>query len=174
MSPFHFLKSYTGLLGAMVVLGSTACHEDLNRFDTADGGAFCGSIVEGQFVRSGYGAQLRMRLTLDISELDSRPGALTVTGDETGQCPSGLLFDDAALHNTPAVFADSFSELQFGRARDHNFVAWVDSSCSQSALAVLSLMHDGSVEVRLLSRGPAQGETGNFALFQLARTDCEE
>jgi hypothetical protein len=56
-------------------------------------------------------------------------------------------------------------------------VAWVDSACQGSALAVVSLMHTGEVEVRLLRRGnavdsAAPGEFGVFQL-QLQRNDCE-
>jgi hypothetical protein len=74
------------------------------------------------------------------------------------------------------LFSDPLSQLEFGSTRDHNFMAWVDSTCQGSALAVVSLMHTGQVEVRLLRRGtglPGDTSPDQFGVFQLERTDCE-
>jgi hypothetical protein len=148
---------------------------DLDRFDTGDRGAYCGQIIDSAFTRRGFENGLGMRLTLDIDALQQAPGTLSTNDAETGQCAPLPLFDHAPLQVTPELFTDPLSLLQFGATRESNFVAWVDSTCQGSALAVVSLMHTGNVEVRLLRRGETSGEStpGDFGVFQLERTDCE-
>jgi hypothetical protein len=162
---------------AALALASTALAgcRDLERFDTADTGAYCGSIIDSDFTRSGFAPGLGLRLTLDVDALAVAPGTLT-TNDATGPCSPLPEFDHAPLHVTPELFADPLSQLEFGATRDHNFVAWVDSTCQGSAFAVVSLMHTGQVEVRLLRNGTGIiGDTSpaQFGVFQLDRTDCE-
>ena len=147
---------------------------DLERFDTGTSGAYCGQIINGEFTRRGFAAGLGMRVTLDIDALQYAPGTLSTDDAVMGQCAPQPLFDHAALQVTPELFADPLSLLEFGATRDHNFIAWVDSTCQGSALAVVSLMHTGDVEVRLLRRGePGDAPSpGDFGVFQLQRTDC--
>jgi hypothetical protein len=163
-------------LAALAAAAGLGCR-DLERFDTGDGGAYCGSIIDSNFTRAGFEPGLRLRLTLDIDALATAPGTLS-TDDSAppGPCAPLPQFDHTPLLITPELFADPLSQLEFGSTRDHNFMAWVDSTCQPSALAVVSLMHTGDVEVRLLRRGPgALGEPGGeqFGVFQLERTDCE-
>jgi hypothetical protein len=150
---------------------------DLERFDTGDTGAYCGNIIDSDFTRSGFQPGLGLRLTLDIDALNVAPGTLTTNDGALGPCSPAPEFDRAPLLVTPQLFADPLSQLEFGSTREYNMVAWVDSACQGSALAVVSLMHTGEVEVRLLRRGnavdtEAPGEFGVFQL-QLQRSDCE-
>jgi hypothetical protein len=160
---------------ALVVLSGLGCR-DLERFDTGESGAYCGRIIDSDFTRAGFAAGLSLRLTLDIDALDVAPGTLT-TDDSAPPAPCSPLpeFDHAPLLVTPALFADPLSQLEFGGTRDYNFMAWVDSTCQGSALAVISLMHTGQVEVRLLRRAASvAGDTPaeQFGVFQLERNDC--
>jgi hypothetical protein len=160
-----------GLLGGVLTSGC----RDLDRFDTGQTGAYCGTIVDGAFTRRGFSTGLGLRLTLDIRALQSAPGTLSTDDRASGPCSPSPLFDKAPLVVTPELFADPLSLLEFGASREDNFIAWVDSTCQGSALAFVSLMHTGDVEVRLLARGSApDGVTpGDFGVFQLQRTDCE-
>jgi hypothetical protein len=165
----------TAPLVALSTLLGLGCR-DLERFDTGDSGAYCGSIIDSDFTRSGFAPGLGMRLTLDIDALEIAPGTLT-TNDATppGPCSPLPEFDQAPLRVTPQLFADPLSQLEFGATRYYNFMAWVDSTCQQSALAVVSLMHTGQVEVRLLRRGtglPGEASADQFGVFLLERTDC--
>lgn len=148
---------------------------DLDRFDTGAQGSFCGQIIDSAFTRRGFETGLGMRLTLDMDALQQAPGTLSTNDAATGQCAPAPMFDRAPLQVTPELFTDPLSLLQFGATRDANFLAWVDSTCQGSVLAVVSLMHTGNVEVRLLRRGDTSGEPtpGDFGVFQLERTDCE-
>jgi hypothetical protein len=149
---------------------------DLRDFDTGDTGAYCGNIIDSDFTRHGFSPGLGLRLTLDIEALDnlreSPPGVLSTNDSGAGACSPE--FSNAPLRLTPELFADPLSLLEFGSNRDHNFVAWVDSQCNGSALAVVSLMHTGEVEVRLLRRANPEDPTAtdDFGVFQLQRTDC--
>jgi hypothetical protein len=149
---------------------------DLDRFDTGESGAYCGSIIDSDFTRAGFAAGLGLRLTLDMDALDVAPGTLS-TNDAAppGPCSPLPEFDRAPLRVTPELFADPLSQLEFGPTRHHNFMSWVDSSCQPSALAVVSLMHTGQVEVRLLRRGTGltgEASPDQFGVFLLERTDC--
>jgi hypothetical protein len=155
-----FLRAVLLASSALAAVSGLGCR-NLERFDTGASGAYCGSIIDSDFTRAGFARGLGLRLTLDIDALDVAPGTLT-TDDTAPPAPCSPLpeFDNAPLLVTPALFADPLSQLEFGGTRDYNFMAWVDSTCQGSALAVVSLMHTGQVEVRLLRRGTgAVGDT---------------
>jgi hypothetical protein len=165
----------------------------LDRFDTPKGEAYCGAIVSAPFVREGFAQDLRMRLTLDTSKLTTTPGTIS-TDDGNVACTSRQpQLADAPMVATEAIFHDQLSTFDFGEGREQNFFAWVDSSCTGQMLAVVSLMKNDDVEVRLLKppaapAAPSDGGTSDagtapdagvspspgFALFQLARQkgDC--
>jgi hypothetical protein len=172
-----------------LALSAAGCR-DLSRFDTGETGAYCGRIIDSDFTRSsGFARGLELRLTLDIERLHSAPGTLSSRdGEEPGPCSPAPEFDHAELRVTPQLFADPLSQLEFGSTRDHNFMAWVDSTCNGGTFAVVSLMQTGDVEVRLLRRGPAAQvssgadagvatpaaeSAGEFGVFQLNRGECE-
>ncbi len=156
---------------ALALATSLGCQGDLDRFDTGEEGAYCGNIVDGAFIRRGFPPGVAMRLTLDIEALEVSPGRLSTDDASSGPCSPAPTFDAAPLRVTPEIFADPISLLEFGQAREHNFLAWVDPECGQSALAVVSLLHDRRVEVRLMRPG-APATNGEFGVFLLTRTDC--
>lgn len=154
----------------------TGC-ETLDRFDTPDDEAYCGSIVSAQFVRTtepegGFRRDLRLRLRLHTGALTSRPGTLSSDDTEDGPCRPRATFDEAPLQVTPELFHDTLSTLRFDSAQDHNLLAWVESTCRGPMLAVVSLLRDDGVEVRLLKPGSGATESGGrpaFGLFKLRR-----
>ena len=162
------------LVRALTLTLTVAGCRSLDRFDTGADGAYCGSIIDSPFTRRGFEPGLQLRLTLDIDALRVNPGTLTTSDAAEGLCAPAPTFDAARLHVTEELFADPLSLLEFGSTRDHNFLAWVDTTCQGSALAVISLMKTGDVEVRLLRRGlsPDAETPGDFAVFQLERNDC--
>ncbi|MBK7580054.1 MAG: hypothetical protein IPI67_07580 [Myxococcales bacterium] len=162
----------------IVSLGS-GCNT-IDRFDTKDGEAYCGNIVSAAFVRDGFPPDLRLRLTLDTDKLSTVPGTITTDDGQSGPCTPQPRLQAAELHVTEAMLHDQLSTFDFGTGRDYNFMAWVDSSCEGPMLAVVSLLKNDDVEVRLMkppqvpttvtTEPPAPG----FALFQLTRKkgDC--
>lgn len=189
-------------LGVPCSLGCTS----LDRFDTDGNAAYCGPMVgspafhEG-VLPDGVPPALRMRMKLDIDALrertsraygsgesgsrnETRPSQTVVVGniatdDDNGLCASqGMaLFDNSALRAIPELDHDPLSTLEFGDGRDYNFFAWADSTCQGTMLAVVSLMRNDDIEVRILKPATlpaADARAANrpgFALFTLSRRD---
>ncbi|MET0595235.1 MAG: hypothetical protein ABW133_21225 [Polyangiaceae bacterium] len=124
--------------------------KDVSRFSTEKGESYCGKIVTASFVRRGLGADRCMRMTLDAEQVTFLPGALW-TDD-------GMLAG-APLRPIPELSHDPLLTLNFGEGRERNFlfaVDPVDSSYGPSIMAVVSLLHSGDAEVRLI-RGAGGG-----------------
>jgi hypothetical protein len=170
-------------LVALGLLASAGCRS-LDRFETEAPEAYCGSLVgapqfhEG-FVRKGSPPSLSLRLELDMSALTTRPGTLTSNDRTTGLCKDKdrPLFEQASLRAIPHLANDTLSQADFGEGHDHDFFAWVDSTCQGTMLAVVSLLKNDAVEVRLLKPAadpppdsPPERRPG-FALFYLERRD---
>jgi len=164
----------------------TGCRS-LDRFDTTPPAAYCGGIVGGSqlesgFIQTGAPPSLELALTLDTSSLTTRPGSLTSNDAASGFCSPSPLFDTAPLRAIPEILHDALSQIDLGPGHEHTFFAWVDSTCQGTMLAVVSLLTNGDVEVRLLKPGPDLPDDGKsdpskaagFALFYLQRhaTGC--
>jgi hypothetical protein len=160
------------LIFGLLLLGGC---RDIDRFDTGDGEAYCGTIVTAPFVREGFATNLRVRLKIDTDRLDSVPGTIT-TDDLAGPCTPAPLFQDAELRVTPDVLHDPISTLEFGEGRDMNLITWAHSGCQGPMLAVVSLMKNDDVELRLLKPpsaplAPGEDPGGGYGLFQLRRQE---
>lgn len=164
----------------LLALASLGCR-DLSRFDTEGEEAYCGAMVSSPLFQEGFvpagPPRLQMSLTLDTDSLSSRPGEISTDDADYGLCSADgrPLIDRAPLRAIEELSHDALSSLEFGDGREHNFFAWVDSTCQGTLLAVLSLMSDGKVEVRLLKPAalpppdaPPDRKPG-FALFTLER-----
>lgn len=169
--------SALSLLGALCAVQLSACR-NLDSFDSKPGEAYCGAIsvqpafTEG-FQPSGQPPNLQLELTLDTSKISTEPGLLRSSDITSGLCSGERLFDKVPLRAIPEVEHDVLSTLSFGEGHEHDFFAWVDSSCQGTMLAVVSLLKNNLVEVRLFK--PAHAPTPNappaekpgFAVFQL-------
>lgn len=160
-------------LGSILVLALSSGCRDIDRFDTDGDEAYCGTIVPAPFVFEGFPVNLRLRLRIDTDQLDSIPGTIT-TDDVAGPCAPAPLFQETQLRVTPDVLHDPLSTLEFGQGRDMNLIAWTRSSCDGPMLAVVSLMKNDDVELRLLKppvapATPEDDPPAGFALFQLRR-----
>jgi hypothetical protein len=161
-------------------LAALGCR-DLDRFST-ESGAYCGSMVSAPNFQEGFTPDnlppsLRLRLTLDARALSSAPGTLTTDDAERGLCAvqGQPLFRESPLRPIPELEHDPLSLLEFGEGRDHNFFAWSDSTCQGTMLALVSLMRNEDVEVRLFKPArlppPDAGaaDKPGFALFYLQK-----
>ncbi len=173
--PLLLLLACAGALAS-----GTACRS-IDRFDAEKPAAYCGGVVGAQvfqtgFIPTGSPPSLELRLQLDTSSLTDRPGSLTANDAGTGVCQQAPLFDEAPLRAIPEVLHDALSQMNFGQGHEHDFFAWVDSTCRGTMLAVVSLLTNGAVEVRLLKpaadQSPEidQSERAGFALFYLQRS----
>jgi hypothetical protein len=164
------------LVVGVLLFGASGCR-DLDRFDTTDGSAYCGGIVSAAFVREGFPPDLRVRMTIDIDHLETIPGTLRTDDSSTGPCKPSPRLADAQMRVTEAILHDPLSTFDFGTGRDENFVAWVESRCEGPMLAVVSLMKNDDVELRLMAPPPPpaagvpEPQPAGFALFQLTKRD---
>jgi len=185
MSHAPFIRSRLGsprALGAWVVLSAalaSSCR-DLDGFDSKPGQAYCGSIglsaFHDGFVKENSPSTLQLALTLDTGKLGSFPGQLS-SNDPQGMCGTPdapqVLFLNAPVRAIPEVDNDTLSALTFGEGHEQDFFAWVDSTCQGTMLAVVSLMKNNQVELRLFKPAamPVPGATAaqrpGFALFHL-------
>lgn len=131
----------------------------------------CGAIVANPAIRDGFPEALEVNLRLRLDTLDSLPATLRSLEDPLlGPCAPRPLFEDAPIRVNRALSADSLSGLEFGPQRLINIVGSVQPSCGPAMLAVVSLMANDNVELRLLS--PRENQPLGFGLFVLARDGC--
>ena len=122
--------------------------KDVASYSTAAGQSYCGSIVQGQFVRTGLGPDVQLRMTFDADHVTTSPGEITTS--------DGLL-KGAPLHAVPPMFADPVSMMQFGEGRRRSYLFVAEPSTTdygQRVNVIVSLMDTGDVEARLLRWGP--------------------
>jgi hypothetical protein len=164
---------------------------NLNRFDSRNGDAYCGSIVGQGSISTGFeepewagtkDMPTTLGLTLNTDDLFKKDGvpALVTSNDATfGPCaPNQRLFDGAKLRTIEKARGDRISGMRISDDHEEDVVTFVDSSCSGSMVGILSLINNGNVELRLLrptpeptSDPPAADATPRFGLFLLARTE---
>jgi hypothetical protein len=159
--------------------------DDLDRFTTAPGEAYCGAITLAGSFRTGLSPRVQMRLTLDASRLDGpgSPGVLSTFEAADDTHAARRLLDSAPLRPIPPMLHDPLSQLQFGDGRERNAIYAVSPASpeAESMLAVVSLKADETVEVRLVRGGtagtgndaPPEGRRPLFGIFPLKRKDNE-
>jgi hypothetical protein len=155
---------------ALGVCAFSGC-KAIDEFDTGTHDAYCGQVVGAPFVREGFDRQLQLQIQLHLATLNTLPGEITTDDSDIGLCAPLPLFDAAKLRAPNKLESDALSTLSFGDSSLLNFMSWVDSTCQGTYLAVVSLLQDKSVEVRLL-RGkldPEGHEVGAFGIFKLKR-----
>jgi len=178
----HFRKSSIAFTFAAVLIGTSGC-KSVARFDTGPGGAFCGELIEGStsdglVPDSDAGApSLRLALTLDTRHLVDYPGTLTSDDELGGLCDGQRLFDNARVRTVERTLRDVISSTLITQDHEQDIFTWVDSSCQGTFLAIVSLMVDGTVEIRLFKPmkeadvGAPANQRAGFGVFALARNE---
>jgi hypothetical protein len=146
-------KSSGFLLAAVVALAALeAGCKDIDRFSTDPGESYCGQIVLASVVRRGFSGSVCMRMALDTRHVADRPGTLW-TDDG--------MFLETPLRPLPELSHDPLLTFTFGEGREKNLLFAADpadTSRGPTVMAVISLMHSGNAEVRLLrGAGPLPG-----------------
>jgi hypothetical protein len=141
----------TRLLCAIAALVGLGACKDIGRFSTEPDESYCGKIVSASIVRRGFSEKMCMRLTFDARHVNDRPGTLWT--DEG-------MFANTPLRPIPQLSHDPLLTFTFGQGRERNLLFMADPAEADRGPAVtvvISLMHSGDAEVRLL-RG-AEGGT---------------
>jgi hypothetical protein len=170
---------------ALAALLLAGC-DDLSRFSTGDGEAYCGSVTLAGAFRTGLSPRVQMRLTLDAAALDGPdpPGTLSTFEAADDTHAERRLLDRAPLRPIGPLAHDPLSHLEFGEGRERNAIFAVTplASEAESLLAIVSLQTDDTVEVRLLRPGAPPDAAGQqppaerrpiFGMFRLTRRSNE-
>lgn len=151
------------LAAALAASFASGCR-DTSSFTTAPGEAYCGSVVQGSFVRAGFAPDVALRLTFDADKVTTSPGVVATS--------DGLLAD-APVRAMPQLFHDPLSTLDFGEGRRKSYLYAADPASGAQLTIVVSLMESDDVEVRVLRVG-RDGSTDPadrpiFGVFPLTR-----
>jgi len=177
------------VLGSLLMMcagSSLSCDDHLEGFTSKPGQAYCGTIglphFQSGLVEEGSPPSWGLALSLDTSQLTTLPGILN-SNDLQGLCGTPEapqpLFSGAPLRAIPDLQQDVLSALTFGEGHEHDFFAWVDSTCQGTMLLVVSLMKNNYVEVRLFKPAPLSpsmtaAESPGFAVFHLYPKDLHK
>jgi hypothetical protein len=139
---------------AVAVLSGAGC-QDLRSYH----GLYRGNLVRDETLRQGFGGAdfgQDPAMTLDIGAVDrlALHGTLTVPG----------LFDAAPLDSIARASGDALGEAKVGHDPLRSYFAFVTASSGGAALAVVSLLTDDRVEVRII-----RGNDELYGLFLLER-----
>lgn len=154
-------------LGAL----ASACRDN-SRYSTTIADHYEGSVVPGDFVRTGIGEHVQMCVSLDAEHLQDAPGTVTTSDGR---------FRAAQLRPIPQIWHDPLSTMTFGEGRRQNLVYVAtpspDGGEMQEAMIIVSLMETGGIEVRILRGAPQADASATttaqspplFGIFTLQR-----
>lgn len=195
------MRKHLNRVGCGLALFSTLSCHGVDRFDTRNGEVYCGKLVGQRVISLGFEepgwSGSANEDTLELAKL--RTGELfkgngiaaEVSSNDAafGPCASEQkpLFERAKLRTIGQTLGDRLSAMQLGEDHDEDFVTFIDSTCSGSMVAILSLIQDGKVELRLLRPAKAANldalqptalnpdQVERFGLFQFTKSKegCE-
>jgi hypothetical protein len=149
---------------AVALAGAGISCTDVTSWSTR-GDHFEGLVVQGGFVRTGFGGDVTMCMTFDGAHVQDAPGMIATNDGR---------FHAAPLRPIPQVWHDAFSTMSFGEGRVRNLPYAVQPVKDEpDAMAIVSLMKDDAIEVRIVRGAPGRDggtvEAPLFAIFRLER-----
>lgn len=160
---------------ALSLLALAAC-EDLARFRTDDASVFRGLVVGGDgdsFIRRGFAAGTEMDLEFDAAIADRpSPGTLSTIDAASGT----RVFDRTPLEPIAPLQHDQLSEYDFPggpRLRNYIYVAHPLEGplAGREAMVFVSLLDDGTAEVRVIAGAGDEAMGDHFGFFRLRRRE---
>ena len=168
---WNFMRRITIVMALHAIAATTGC-KSVERFDTGRDSVYCLDLIGETFAESGLvpddggvptssaGNQLRLALTIDSQYLSTRPGVLWSNDAEFGLCRPLPLFDKVPLRTIQPALNDVVSSVQLTSDHIQDVFTWVDSTCQNTMVGILSLIDGGSVEMRLFKPKSAADENG--------------
>lgn len=160
---------------ALVGVGALSACDDLSRFATGDDSVFAGSVVGEEadsFVRRGFAPATTMELEFDPRTSDVPiAGSITTSPDPiTGE----RVFDATSLESIAPLQHDLLSEYDFpggGRVQNYLYVARPSAGplVGRDVMIFLSLLDDGSAELRVVAGTGDDARGDHFGVFRLRR-----
>lgn len=156
------------------VLTMAGC-EDLSRFATDGESVFRGTVTGSEpdsFIRRGFspGTRMELRFNPQISAVP-QPGAITTSPD-----PITLerVFDETPLESITALQHDLLSQYDFpggGRVQNYIYLARPIGGplAGRDVMIFLSLLDDGSVELRVVAGTGEGSRRDHFGIFRLRK-----
>ena len=126
---------------AAIILASC---QDVGSFTTQPGECYRGTVVNAEFVRTGFDADTRLSLTFDTAALADGRGPAGVMWSSDGR------FTASTIGQMGQLAHDSLSEFQFPGGRIRNYLLNVVAADGVPATVVISLMENGLVEARIM------------------------
>lgn len=159
---------------SLALLSLAGC-DDLSRFSTDGDAVYRGPVVGDEpdsFVRRGFAPGTVMELEFDprISDVP-QPGSITTSPDPiTGE----RVFEATPLESIAPLQHDLLSEYQFpgsGRVQNYLYVARPVAGplAGRDAMVFLSLLDDGSTEIRIVAGAGDVARGDHFGVFRLRR-----
>lgn len=161
----HFARHGSLAAVSFALSLATGC-KDVSSYSTKAGESYCGSVVQGPFVRAGFEPDVQLSMTFDAEKTSTSPGVISTS--------DGLL-DRAPLRAFLKLESDPLSTLDFGEGRRKNYLFVTDPKRGSAVTVVVSLMESQSVEVRLVRGGrpdyapDAASDPPLFGVFPLDR-----
>ena len=125
----------TALCGACLDVGS---------FTTQPGECYQGSIVNAEFVRTGFAEDTRLSMTFDTSALADGRGPAGIMWSSDGR------FTASTIGQMQELAHDSLSQFQFPGGRIRNYLLNVVAADDVQATVIISLMENSLVEARIM------------------------
>ncbi len=158
----------------MIAISVMGC-EDLSRFATDGESVFRGAVIGSEsdsFIRRGFTPGTRMELRFDpqISAVP-QPGTITTSPDPV---TSERVFDETPLESIAALQHDSLSQYDFpGGGRVQNYIYLARPShgplAGRDVMVFLSLLEDGSIELRVIAGTGDDARRDHFGIFRLRK-----
>lgn len=158
---------------SLIVVLALGC-ETLDRFRTDGHSVFHGSVTgdtADSFIRRGFPPGTTLDLEFDPT-MAQGPSAGTLT---TSSPDGSVYFDHTELRVIASLEHDLLSQYDFpgaGRIRNYVYDARPETGplAGRDAMVFLSLMDDGSIEVRIVAGSGDESRGDAFGLFRVART----
>lgn len=147
--------------------------ETLDRFRTDDHAVFHGTVTgdtTDSFIRRGFPPDTTLDLEFDPT-MAQGPSAGTIT---TSSPDGTVFFDRTQLRVIESLEHDLLSQYDFpgaGRIRNYVYDARPESGslAGRDAMIFVSLMEDGSIEVRVIAGSGDESRGDVFGLFRATR-----
>jgi len=150
------------LFAACALTAASLGCDHFDRYGTGNG-SLEGVVETADLVRAGFAPGTRVCLELDTGRLQSTPGNVSSSDGR---------FVHTALRPIPALASDTLSNLSFadGQVRNLLFALRASGTPARDILAVVSLLDDGRVDLRLLDGAPGAPDLEPlYGVFPLER-----
>jgi hypothetical protein len=118
--------------------------QDVGSFTTQPGECYRGSVVNAEFVRTGFDEDTLLSLTFDTAALADGRGPAGVMWSSDGR------FTASSIGQMEQLAHDSLSQFQFPGGRVRNYILNVVAADDVPATVIISLMENGLVEARIM------------------------